>query len=141
MRKQSARMTKFGWDNPLSKEMEASRSRSLAAIAAVHWPRARMKVRRGRVKSPIASISYRTYARPFRRNSAAPLDHLCVLCCQQRTAMTSDAGTGAELVDLVQQVDDVEPYYGRLEAGVHFELLGDASVDHRVRCTVIYVDE
>jgi hypothetical protein len=45
-------------------------------------------VRRGRVKSPIASISYRTYARPFRRSSAAPLD-LCALCCQPRTAMTS----------------------------------------------------
>jgi hypothetical protein len=63
--------------------------KSSPAIGAVHWPRARMKVRGGRVKSPIASISYRTYARPFRRNSAAPLDHLYALCCRPRTAMTS----------------------------------------------------
>ena len=58
-------------------------SRSSAAIAAVHSPRARTKARRRRGKSPTASISCRTCARPFRRNSAVLPDFPRVLCCRR----------------------------------------------------------
>ena len=51
--------------------------------------RALAKARLRRGKSPIASISCRTYAKPSSCNSAAPLDHLCALCCLRRTAATS----------------------------------------------------
>ena len=58
------------------------KSRSLAAIAADRSPRAGVKARRKRVKSPTASIFCRICARLFRSNSAAPPGPPPGLYCQ-----------------------------------------------------------